>query len=493
MNILWVIPIMIAVLFAGCKKDEEENLPTEVEVSFNGELVVPSTLKTVVIPDCTDEIVDYAEIVISNGTDEETYYVEVFYLTIDGVEKPYTQSIKLDYEPGITYTVEKFLFWDDNETPDDTNDDMIIAATPETGSDFASYINNPVSFQIAVEEFEKTQVPVEVICFQPDIYDSFGFVWFIVDEVTIREECFFGDICVKNPDEYTGSLYENQSNGLQIDMPAIAKIELHRNGDLVAEFNNESYYGEGAPLCVTYADYDDAVDVFDFVLYILVKDGEDFNYKHFKTWTIEDDEIIPQGTDGIVDYVLGTCVPDADYIFNPYMNLPATATFEVGTTYAPGNEGGYLDGILSGIGAGYDIYNGTYASWCFDYQVTITPGTSHDMDVYSSLYLGDAPGFVQTKEWNRANWIMNHLDWYDGYTWDDIQGAFWLLDGWSGSAQGGMPALSTLTFAQDMHDDAMTYGEDYLPLPGGYAAVVFVKENTGDNPIIQTVFIVVDP
>jgi len=492
LKLLWVIPIMITLVFTMCKKDQQEEttLPTEIEVTFAGDQVDPSNFKNDGVPNCSMEIVDYAKVVI-NGVE---YFPEVFYLTINNVEKPYTQSIKLPYDPNVTYTVTQFLFMDDNQTPNDMSDDVIIAATPEVGSTFAGYISKPVPFTIDVLEFLKLEIPVEVICFQPDVYTSFGFDWFVVDEVTIREECFFGDLCAKNPNDYIGSLYAQQTYGLQIDMPAIAKIELYRNDNLVATFDNEDILGEG-PLCVTYADYDDLVDKFDFKLFILVRDGAGFSYKHFKTWTIYDAQVIPQGSDGIVDYVLGMCAPDADYIFAPYMNLPATATYKVGGQTAPGSMGGYLDAILTNIPAGYEIYNGTYASWCFDHQVTITPGATYNMDVYSSLYPELMPAVIANDNWDMANWIMNHLDWYPGYTWADIQGAFWLLDvpQWNGSAGGGMPSLATLTWAQQMYDDAVAYGNGYLPLPGGWAAVIFLKQGTGNSPVIQTVFIVVDP
>jgi len=327
------------------------------------------------------------------------------------------------------------------------DDDFIIAATPESGSDYASFVTNPVTFSFNAVEFEKAQVYVEVVCFEPDEYELFGFNWFVAEEIMIREQCFFGDICVSDPDDYIGSLYENQSAGLQIDMPAIFKIEVWRNGEQTGVYGNEEWLGEGQPTCVLYGDYLHYTDVFEFKLFILVKVGTGFDYVHFQTWTFEDDEEIEQGTDGIVDFVLGSCFPDADWVFPAYMNLPLTVTYKI-IEAAPGDLGGYVDAKLSDIPAGYDIFNGVWASWCFDHQTSIIMNWPYSMNVYNSLYPDQLPVYTATDNWDNANWLMNHLDWYSGYEWYDIQGALWLMDDpqWNGGAMAGVPALADMVW-----------------------------------------------
>ena len=118
------------------------------------------------------------------------------------------------------------------------------------------------------------------------------------------------------------------------------------------------------------------------------------------------------------------------------------------------------------------------------------------MDVYSSLYQDQLPLFAQGGKWNKINWLYNHLDWYPGYHWYDIQGFIWLYDAnpWNGQPLSGVPALTALS--QQMKADADTYGASYSPLPGGWAAIIFVPAGTPHNATtatIQTMFIQVDP
>ena len=491
-KVLFLSFLVFAFIFSGCNKgkDEANDDPASGQgsVVFSGK-VIDNGLKGLLD---TDYIAEYALVTIS-GT---VYNVDVYY--IDDV--PYTEAIKLD--PG-TYTVEQFLMYDDNETPGDMTDDVLIWATPETGSEFAEFILQPVPFDITVTAFMKHEIFIEVLRFIPDVWEEFGFIWFVVEESVIREQCFFGDICIKKLSDYVGSMYELQSQGLQLDMPAIAKIEVWQNTskypnqgfELMGTYDNEDWYGEGAPLCVRYKDYVLYEDMFEFRLFILVAVGEGFDYVHFLTWTFMDDEIILEGDDGIVDYVLGTCVPNADFIIPPYMNLPATATYTA-VNIPPDNVlGGYIDATLSDIDPGYEIWNGDYASWCYDWDETIGLGIPYSMEVFSSLYPYLMPAPADEKEWDRANWLMNHLGWYDGYTWEDIQGALWLLDGWDGvtipPGSGMNPATA---MAYDMYDDAVLYGDGYLPPPGGWAAVVFLYTQPTDVVVVlQTVFIVIDP
>ncbi len=493
---LFPMTIILAFIFTGCSKwddiEPKAPQPDEVEINFTGTILDNSFLKSTKSGQDIEQA-DYAFVTI-DGVD---FTIEVFYLN----DIPYTQTIKV--VPG-EHTVTQFLLYDDSQTPGFTDDDDLIAATPEEGSDFASYITKATPFTFNTSSFEKMEVQVEVITFEEKYYQEFGFNWFEIDHIIVREQCFFGDFCVKNPDDYIGSMYENQTNGLQHDMSAIAKIEVWRSNatsnneyELIETFSNASWNGEGEPLCVTYADYKNLNDDFKFKLYILVRSGTNFEYKLFHTWEFSDDEMIEDGDDGVVDYVLGTCVPAADFIFPPYMNLPPTASYKI-TGFAPGSQGGYLDAQLTNIASGYEITNGTYASWCYDHQVTIYQNHLYDMEVYSSLYPDLLPAYVNEDQWEKANWIMNHLDWYDGYEWYDIQGALWLLDDpqWDGTPRSGVPALSTMEFAQQMYDDANLYGDDYLPPPGGWAAVIFVPEGTlqwQTNPMIQTVFVVIDP
>ncbi len=215
--------VLVAVTLFSCVKREYDPEDAQ-EVTFTAAQIEPAApLKSTTDYNCIESLTpDYAKIVISGFI--EPLYPKVFRL--DG--KMYTQSIKLS--PG-TYSVEQFLVMDDMGTPDNTGDDQIYMAIPEEESNFAVYTDPAVAFTFTVDAFTKKEIPVEVLCFQPQFYTLFGFDWFAITEIVIREKCFFGDICV-DPDDYLASLYDLDQlpAGCQVDMPAIMKVYLTRNG-----------------------------------------------------------------------------------------------------------------------------------------------------------------------------------------------------------------------------------------------------------------------
>jgi hypothetical protein len=266
--IILVLTLVGLVTVSSCKKIEtNETAQSAQGVSFS---ITPGAnignMKSTDTINCFTVTADYVNVTI----DDSTYKVDVFY--INGT--PYTNTLKLS--PGA-HTLQEFTLWSDNNTPNNPADDALIAATPHTGSTYAPYVVSPVNIPFVVESFKKVELPVEVVCYEEDQFTSFGFTYFQITEVTIREESFFGDICIKSLSDYTGSLYAQQSTGLQLDMPAIAKIEVFRNGVLQQTFNNEAWKGEGQPLKVTYGDYANQVDQFEFKLYILVRKDAGFS------------------------------------------------------------------------------------------------------------------------------------------------------------------------------------------------------------------------
>jgi hypothetical protein len=289
----FLVFIFAVALFASCQK-EEASAPVAQEVVFSG--IDSGAKKSTNAEPCENAQADYAKVVIDN----ETYRPAVFY--IDGVA--YTQAIKLI---PAQYTVQEFMLLNNNGTPEDLTDDYIVKAAPMTGSEYADFVTAPLTFTFDVEGFKKAEVPVEVLCFDEAEYEAFGFNWFAMTEITVREQVFFGDLCVADLSVYENSLYAEQMNGLQIDMPAIFKVDVYKNGAFVKSYTNEAWLGEGEPLKVQYPDHDNAADAFDFELHILVENGGEFVYQLFHTWSFNDDEMIADGGDGVVDFVLGSC------------------------------------------------------------------------------------------------------------------------------------------------------------------------------------------
>ena len=323
MKTKFVLMMFAAIVLFSCQKRETEPINATQDVVFTANVVEPGTgLKSTDDWDCKDLEPDYAHIVI-DGTD---YYPAVFRL--DGVL--YTQAIKL---PVGSYTVELFLLMDDNGTPGVTGDDQIVMGTPAAGSDYAVYVTETVDFDFDVLAFTKIELNVEVLCFLDAEYDAFGFDWFQIDEIVIREICFFGDICLNGtpylPGDYAGSAYA--SDGLQEDEAAIFEVRVFKNGNPVpySPFSNLEWLGVGQPLCVQYPDILNIdEEVFTFELWVLVKNQlGGFSYQLYATYTATDDgeplDANSQPVTGdanVIDFVVGTCSPMST---NVYDWLPA--------------------------------------------------------------------------------------------------------------------------------------------------------------------------
>jgi len=504
----------------ACKKNIQEQpaVQNEAEFSFSVNLVDPGNLKDGW--ECKFDSLgnflepDYAHVII----DGQDYYPAVF--RIDGIL--YTQSIKLML--GDAYSadlpVTRFVLYDDGGTPGGTlpeADDQIVMGTPEAGSHYAQYI--PYSYQlprnITVTAFEKAQYLFKVLCFIDDEYEKFGFDWFRIWEIVIREECFFGDICIKDVSAQTGyampgSPYLNQSTGIQLDMPAIMEIHVKdASGNHVpySPFTNnlpDYGYGVGVPLCINWPDHLPGSQIFDVEIWIMVQDGDyspPFAFNLFWTGTLTDMGVlydadgvmVDPGTDGIIELVLGECnLSDTDIQLVPYQNLPATVDLLTqGTPFAPGDYGAYFDISLYGIVGTYDIHNGEYGVWCGDQEADIgVPGSYPGTEVYGSMYPDLFPAEVEQQfkdNIDLANWLFNNLENYPGWTWDELQDALWIIldhDFIYPDLLNNPPTATT----NEMVADATAYGDNYLPPPGGWAAIIF-----WNGIDIQLMFTYVDP
>lgn len=305
-NIKLIGVIFLSVLLlTNCKKDSKDDSQSPGELVFAA-IDYDDSEKDGFDFFCDENlVVNHAYIVL-----EDQYGVlsthEPLTFTLDN--KLYTQSIKL--EPG-PYIIKEFALM--------TEDNQVVKATPMLGADFDEYVSNPIDdvVDFTIIAFEKAEYAIDVLCYIPAEWDNFGFEWFEVTEITLREQCFFGDICIYDFDAYAGSLYDNP---LVNDEVAIFKIIVYRDRDVNTEpvgiFYNTYWVGNDlmyrSPLCVQYADYDLDVNNFEFELWILTNNG----YEYFYTWYFADAERIPSNNqdavpgydDGVVDFVLGDCV-----------------------------------------------------------------------------------------------------------------------------------------------------------------------------------------
>lgn len=418
---------------------------------------------------------------------------QIFYpATFMSEGKLLTQSIKL---PPGQYKILEFSLL--------TADDVVVKSTPMEGSDFADYVTNAIDdeYDFTIEPYVKNEYAIDVLCYLEAYTESFGFEWFEVTEITIREQCFFGDFCIKDVTQYEGSLYG--LDGVTIDEKAIFKIRLKKYdedfGEYVyyAEFSNFEDGVYSSPLCVEYADYDATDDFYQAELWIYVTSGEIHDYVYFHTWDFKDAEMIEDlygvGDDGVVDFVLGNCVADpTDLLLPPWMNLPLGDFYDFSLSnggFGGGNDY-YWDIHISGVTSPlYDIWNDVFPGWCADEGTTIN-NTSYCMDARSSLYPEMLPaywldavtgGLTRTEAIAAANWLWNNEGNYE-YTGVEMQDALWKL--FNNKNVGGK--------ALEMATDAMDH-TDYSPLPGGWAAIFFVPCESEPDQTLQMTFFVVDP
>lgn len=300
MKKLFYLFLIAGLVVASCNKAEE--IPTEQDVV----LKISTAASGFKSGTCDNPVAQYALIEI-DGT---TKSVDVFYL--DGII--YTNTLKLSVG---SHSVTMFVLKNDNGTPTNTSDDFEVLATPLEGATFSSFVADALPLTFTTGAFLKNEVDIQVLCFKPTTITDFGFSWFAIDRIIVREFCFFGDICVADYATYANTLYASQSNGLQHDMPAIFKVVVFRNGIQVATYNNESYKGEGSALCAQYPDYIGVDDTFKFELWVKVMNGSTFAYVKYHEWTVLNDANLPNiGTDNVLDFVIGTCVPTADLVLN---------------------------------------------------------------------------------------------------------------------------------------------------------------------------------
>ena len=467
MKKLLILLFAVAVGFTACKKDESSALK-DVQISI-GQVDYPSASREDVadVPECSDLVPEYAKFVIDGDTiTSDVYYIE---------DVLYTKTFKEDI--GV-HTVTMFELY---------NGETLIKAAPLPGSEYQDYVTNKLNITFEVAAFDKIKVEVDVLCFEPAYYDEFGYYWFQVNQFTVYETCTFGDFCIKSPEHYIGSLYEESGNGVEVDEPAIFKLTV--DGET---FSNEDWLGVGAPLCFKYAEEDGVVGHHTAVLSLYAATGDTFGYVDIYTfeWDGIFEDTYDSGDDGVFEFVVGNCVDYADKILAPYVNLPeGEFTMTLGSVYGPGTYHKYVDVDLEGFGEGYDLLTGWQGVWCADLDTHINLGQTYTVTAVSSLNPPEDFTRLSTLQLQKLNYFFNALPAltgeygnfdYDnpGSYWSVIQDVVWYIT--NGTSVSGDAAV----YAADVD----TNGDGYMPLPGGYAAIIF---DAGEN--VQILFVTVDP
>lgn len=333
----------VAFATTSCNSDELQS-SEEFDVSFVISNVTnsPSSVSSdngmskVKVPDsvkCNDLKAHYVIIVI-DGTEKK---IPVFYIG----NVAWTNTVRLT--PGV-HEITEFLVYSENDT--------LISAVPHAGKPFARYVKVPLNQKFTVASDKKNEIKLEVVCYEEKYFTDFGFVYFKFNEIRVRKLWFFANFCIKNKADYAESLYAQQSgwesaSGPFIDVPAIMKVEVWKNGAPIDTFKNSV---QGEKFFVKYVDYLGQTDNFELKLYILVRQGTAFDYVLFKSWMFNDISDIPEGSDKVIDGVLGNCydpINPPDFILDQcYVNETA---WSVGPKYKE-----------TGNWATYTPYNGVY-------------------------------------------------------------------------------------------------------------------------------------
>jgi hypothetical protein len=357
---------VILLLIGSCNEKVQEPKEKTIEVSFSVDEVDFITLKSESVPMCKDYGMDYAVFYI-DGLGE--FITEIYMANGKLVTQPL--KIIIGDLPNQSFDVTSFLIYSDmqNDGSFDKIDDEIVRAAPLPGSKYYEFVQsgNPLDVTIVVDAFKKKEVLIDVLCFDDLQYENFGFNWFELSLVKVRSQCWFGDICVDNLAAFEGSWYELQDNGLQIDMPAIMKIEVLKavedgNGNypnnplydlLITHINvdeevDPKWYGDGQCLEVYWPDDEDETEQFVFKLYVLlpVPDGHggyNMEFVFQKLFAFYDDDAPSthnQGQsedDGVVDFVLGGCF-DAPLDFDLPDNPPGDGSCTLTQGYWKNHE-----------------------------------------------------------------------------------------------------------------------------------------------------------
>jgi hypothetical protein len=132
----------------------------------------------------------------------------------------------------------------------------------------------------------------------------------------------------------------------------------------------------------------------------------------------------------------------------------------------------YIEIILAGVGAGFDVADGVgYAGWCTDDSVGAVPGQQYcDIPTILRNSTEPLPAYLAVTPWDKINYILNHKG---TATPPEIQDAIWQFTNGTACPSSGCNALV---------DDANLNGSGFIPGPGQIVAILL---DNGENPTVQ--------
>lgn len=261
----WICFFISALLLSSCSKEENTEVQSQelVTLTFNAliqDLANRSALKQSIpnIPDCTDDTPFYVEIILMQGeSDMVGSSSEPFRIELEAGQLFTKYTPELQLVPG-TYHLAHFSIH--NEAGD------VVMLAPKSDSEMAIYSDTPLPMSIELRAGTKPYADVPVLCYDNRDVNEYGYIFFDLDAIPLKEFCFFANYCDDNGRHYPA----RYSVDISIGDHSLYTEEINITG--INE--NDQYFAE--PLCVALPDlaiYEDDEEYIDYTVTLLSWDG----------------------------------------------------------------------------------------------------------------------------------------------------------------------------------------------------------------------------
>ncbi|MEN8137111.1 MAG: hypothetical protein ABFR62_01625 [Bacteroidota bacterium] len=331
-----LVAIALVVAFSSCEKQPvAKDGAQEVTIAINN---LTNSLKKATVegentgdlPECSDAEADYAVVglIDPNGKPVASMHLPILTNLDDG-----TQTVVVKTKTLGEYTIDLFEVYD--------AEDNLIWAAPKPDSEYYDWVTNKIGDTFTVEAFKKIKVDIDVLCWQPYSYKEFGYYWFDFDRTEIKTLCFFGDICVLDPEPWADFFLDGGDP--LYDMPAVYNIRIMQGENLIASASNITEEKPiSGPLCIEYpyhVDGEPALYMVYFEIYhpysaqpltvaALPLNPADDPQVFLDHWmnTFSDDDEDGVDDDGIFDFVIQQEGAECNWEYNQDVN--AVMTFD---------------------------------------------------------------------------------------------------------------------------------------------------------------------
>ncbi|MGB7785636.1 MAG: hypothetical protein WBL27_05995 [Salinimicrobium sp.] len=227
---------VFALLFTSCSKDEvqSENSSDKATLSFGAivqDLAAKASTKQSTLddlPDCSDDVPAYVEIVLMQGetevvgTSDEPYHVDLVEGELFTEEDPALELVPGDYilDHFAVYNVDGGLIW----------------IAPRMGGALSDWVENPLPMDISLGAGAKKYVDVPVLCFDNRDVNEYGYTFFELDATPVYEYCFYANYCDPSGRHWPARYSVDISiDGEPVYTGVINNVDINNDGDPYAD------------------------------------------------------------------------------------------------------------------------------------------------------------------------------------------------------------------------------------------------------------------